>query len=56
MVAHDGIFKYGNDLRQQSEVLKQLLSWTAIAPGHGHPRDYRNVEGDDVRKQECSEH
>jgi hypothetical protein len=40
-----GFPKYGNDLRQQSEVPKQLLEldWQVIAPGHGHPRDYRNV-------------
>jgi hypothetical protein len=53
-----GFPKYGNNLRQQSEVLKQLLEldWQVIAPGHGHPRDYRNVEGDDcVRKQEMQQ-
>jgi glyoxylase-like metal-dependent hydrolase (beta-lactamase superfamily II) len=53
-----GFPKYGNDLRQQSEILKQLLEldWQVIAPGHGHPRDYRNVKGDDsVRKQEMQQ-
>ena len=53
-----GFPKYGNDLRQQSETLKQLLEldWQVIAPGHGHPRDYRNVKSDDsVRKQEMQQ-
>jgi glyoxylase-like metal-dependent hydrolase (beta-lactamase superfamily II) len=50
-----GFHQYGNDLGQQSEILQQLLKldWQVIAPGHGHPRDYRNVKGDkSVRKQE----
>jgi glyoxylase-like metal-dependent hydrolase (beta-lactamase superfamily II)/ferredoxin len=53
-----GFPKYGNDLRQQSETLKQLLEldWQVIAPGHGHPRDYRNAKGDDsLRKQEMQQ-
>jgi glyoxylase-like metal-dependent hydrolase (beta-lactamase superfamily II) len=49
-----GFPKYGNDLVQQSKILKQLLEldWQVIAPGHGQPRDYRNVDNDSVRKQE----
>jgi glyoxylase-like metal-dependent hydrolase (beta-lactamase superfamily II) len=50
-----GFPQYGNDLCQQSEILQQLLGldWQVIAPGHGHPRDYRN--DDSVRKQEMQQ-
>lgn len=45
--------KYGNNLGQQSETLKSLvkLPWQVIAPGHGHPRDYRGQD-DSVRREE----
>lgn len=38
-----GFPMYGNNLRQQSETLPQLLDldWDFVAPGHGHSRDYR---------------
>jgi hypothetical protein len=49
-----GFPKYGNDLVQQSKILKQLLEldWQVIAPGHGQPRDDRRVDNESVRKQE----
>jgi glyoxylase-like metal-dependent hydrolase (beta-lactamase superfamily II)/ferredoxin len=53
-----GFPKYGNDLRQQSKILKELLEldWQVIAPGHGHPRDYRDVKSNDnVRKKEMQQ-
>jgi glyoxylase-like metal-dependent hydrolase (beta-lactamase superfamily II)/ferredoxin len=39
-----GFPRYGNLLLQQATTLQQLLTldWTLVAPGHGHPRDYRN--------------
>jgi len=41
-----GFGRYGNNRRQQAETLASLLAldWTVIAPGHGHPRDYRELE------------
>jgi glyoxylase-like metal-dependent hydrolase (beta-lactamase superfamily II)/ferredoxin len=40
-----GFPRYGNSLRTQSETLQRLLQldWDVVAPGHGHPRDYRGV-------------
>ena len=42
-----GFPRYGRDLVQQHHTLQQLVtslsSWDIIAPGHGLPRDYRNV-------------
>lgn len=38
-----GLPRYGHNLRQQAHTLEKLveLDWDVIAPGHGHPRDYR---------------
>lgn len=38
-----GFPRYGRDRSQQAHVLSELLKlpWMIIAPGHGHPRDYR---------------
>eukprot|EP00540_Astrosyne_radiata_P005137 CAMPEP_0116850190 /NCGR_PEP_ID=MMETSP0418-20121206/16018_1 /TAXON_ID=1158023 /ORGANISM="Astrosyne radiata, Strain 13vi08-1A" /LENGTH=257 /DNA_ID=CAMNT_0004482051 /DNA_START=20 /DNA_END=797 /DNA_ORIENTATION=- len=38
---------YGNDRMQQQHTLKQLeqLDWHIVAPGHGHARDYNNLQG-----------
>jgi glyoxylase-like metal-dependent hydrolase (beta-lactamase superfamily II)/ferredoxin len=40
-----GFPRYGHSLRTQSETLQRLLQleWDVVAPGHGHPRDYRGV-------------
>lgn len=46
-----GFPRYGYDLPQQAQTLKQLgkLSqmWDIIAPGHGHLRSYMKFEGDE---------
>jgi glyoxylase-like metal-dependent hydrolase (beta-lactamase superfamily II) len=50
-----GFPRYGNNLTQQSDTLNALIAipdWRIIAPGHGHPRDYRN-ETDDVINEEA---
>jgi glyoxylase-like metal-dependent hydrolase (beta-lactamase superfamily II) len=42
-----GFPRYGYDLRQQADTLRKLVElpgWTMVAPGHGHPRDYRLLE------------
>ena len=41
-----GFGRYGNDLRKQAKTLEELLKldWDVIAPGHGHPRDYRHSD------------
>jgi hypothetical protein len=39
-----GFPRYGNNLQTQANTLMKLLDveeWDIIAPGHGHPRDYR---------------
>lgn len=38
-----GFPRYGDNLSQQATTLLELLKlpWMMIAPGHGHPRDYR---------------
>lgn len=38
-----GFPRYGNNLRLQAKSLEGLLTidWDVVAPGHGHPRDYR---------------
>lgn len=40
-----GFPRYGRDLRLQSESIRHFLEldWDVIAPGHGHPRDYREI-------------
>ena len=47
-----GMGRYGNNLRQQAEMLKDLvkLDWEIIAPGHGHPKDYRHMKSAVERK------
>lgn len=39
-----GFPRYGNRLDIQAETLPKLLEldWDVVAPGHGHPRDYRH--------------
>ena len=53
-----GFPRYGHDLVQQHHTITQLIAtlsaWDIIAPGHGLPRDYRNVV-DAVRIQEMKE-
>lgn len=46
-----GFGRYGNNLRKQAETLQHLvdLDWQVIAPGHGHPRDYRSIASDEER-------
>jgi glyoxylase-like metal-dependent hydrolase (beta-lactamase superfamily II)/ferredoxin len=41
-----GMGQYGNDLRLQAGTLQSLLDleWQVIAPGHGHPKDYRTMD------------
>ena len=42
-----GFPRYGNDRRQQADVLERLLKgvdYQVIAPGHGHARDYRTSD------------
>jgi len=46
--AMSGMPQYGHDRRTQAETLRRLLQlrqgvwdWRIVAPGHGHPRDYR---------------
>lgn len=46
---HDGlcpVWKYGNDRKEQSKILSQLLQleWQLVAPGHGHVRDYTTTQ------------
>lgn len=39
-----GFGRYGNNKKEQIETLTRmdkLTAWDIIAPGHGHPRDYR---------------
>lgn len=43
-----GFGRYGNYMKQQVETLSRigdLQGWDVIAPGHGHPRDYRGKGG-----------
>jgi glyoxylase-like metal-dependent hydrolase (beta-lactamase superfamily II) len=50
-----GFPRYGNDLRLQAETLRRLLTlsdWVIVAPGHGHPRDYRGVDSVERVKEE----
>merc|ERR1712157_96259 len=37
--------RFGHDLVQQAVTIRKFLrlDWQVIAPGHGHPRDYRSV-------------
>ena len=44
-----GFPRYGNNLTLQAQTLQSLLAldWDIVAPGHGHPRDYRQF-GDDA--------
>jgi glyoxylase-like metal-dependent hydrolase (beta-lactamase superfamily II) len=48
-----GMGRYGNDLRRQAKTLKKLLDldWQVIAPGHSHPRDYRDITSQEQRKE-----
>jgi glyoxylase-like metal-dependent hydrolase (beta-lactamase superfamily II) len=48
-----GFGRYGNNLRTQAETLSKMLEldWEVIAPGHGHPRDYRG-DSFNARKEE----
>jgi glyoxylase-like metal-dependent hydrolase (beta-lactamase superfamily II) len=44
-----GFGRYGNQRRQQVETLEKLsklTAWDIVAPGHGHPRDYRGHDND----------
>lgn len=44
---------YGHDRKLQARTLEKLidLDFTVVAPGHGHPRDYRGVDPH-LRKEE----
>jgi glyoxylase-like metal-dependent hydrolase (beta-lactamase superfamily II) len=49
-----GFGRYGRNLAQQTKTLSKLLQlkgWDVIAPGHGHPRDYRKLD-DSVKMAE----
>ena len=49
-----GFPRYGNDLKQQAETLRklaELAEWKIIAPGHGHPRDYRQLDRGAVQRE-----
>ena len=49
-----GFPRYGNDLKQQTETLQklaELVEWKMVAPGHGHPRDYRPLDEDAVMRE-----
>jgi glyoxylase-like metal-dependent hydrolase (beta-lactamase superfamily II) len=44
-----GFGRYGNQRKQQVETLERLsklTAWDIVAPGHGHPRDYRGHDHD----------
>ena len=50
-----GFPRYGNNLRQQSETLNNVIGkisnlWNVIAPGHGHTREYLSVPEDRRKK------
>ncbi|KAL7556506.1 hypothetical protein ACA910_000969 [Epithemia clementina (nom. ined.)] len=46
--------RYGNNLKMQAETLQKLLhlDWKIIAPGHGHPRDYREEQNYRLSREE----
>jgi len=48
-----GFPNYGDNLKVQAQSLNKLkkIRWDTIAPGHGHPRDYRNL-GSNMKKNE----
>jgi glyoxylase-like metal-dependent hydrolase (beta-lactamase superfamily II)/ferredoxin len=41
-----GFPRYGHDRKLQAKTLEKLLdvNFTVVAPGHGHPRDYRGMD------------
>ncbi|GAX22615.1 hypothetical protein FisN_14Hh251 [Fistulifera solaris] len=41
-----GFPRYGHDRTLQAKTLEKLLdvNFTVVAPGHGHPRDYRGMD------------
>ena len=50
-----GFPRYGNNLRQQSETLNNVIGkasnlWNVIAPGHGHTREYLSIPKDKRKK------
>jgi glyoxylase-like metal-dependent hydrolase (beta-lactamase superfamily II) len=53
-----GFPRYGNDHHVQAETLSRLVqyyNWHIVAPGHGHPRDYRHstsIANNDMPKKE----
>jgi hypothetical protein len=52
-----GFGRYGRNRSQQTKTLSKLLqlkNWDVIAPGHGHPRDYRNLD-DSIKITELKE-
>mmetsp|Transcript_16042 Transcript_16042/g.22983 ORF Transcript_16042/g.22983 Transcript_16042/m.22983 type:complete len:266 (+) Transcript_16042:1-798(+) len=54
-----GFPRYADDSIQQSHTLRELLNishcWDVIAPGHGHPRDYRRGSVDSKKKENLKE-
>mmetsp|Transcript_20219 Transcript_20219/g.30760 ORF Transcript_20219/g.30760 Transcript_20219/m.30760 type:complete len:340 (+) Transcript_20219:80-1099(+) len=54
--AMSGFPRYGNDLKEQARILNQMLeefpSWSIVAPGHGHPRNYNNDNNQYSTKKE----
>ncbi|GAX10731.1 hypothetical protein FisN_14Lh251 [Fistulifera solaris] len=41
-----GFPRYGHDRKLQAKMLEKLIAvnFTVVAPGHGHPRDYRGMD------------
>lgn len=51
--------QYGNNLREQASTLEHLLEyeWNVVLPGHGHMKDYTNVEHEtqEVKRKDVEE-